>query len=684
MLAELSVEQREAVDRPHDECFAILGAPGSGKSTALVERAAALRAIYPNSDPLFFAPDRALDEFAVEILRACDRAVTLVDDVDAELLFAQACAPLFALEWSEFSAEQLDPEVPGLRSPERFLRSAFRLIRRLRDADATPAFFLSHALTGATEFYARPPNFADPALLSATKHSYHDSLAVTPQELTRQRRREIDLAKILSRLFERYVELVESTGRMTGRDAAIAAAAMLERNRDFATTLRERHQFAFVDDAQELTKAHLRLLRAVFGDRLGGVTLCGDPSSVVSEARMTNPRETFAFAAASLELHGDRRAPAIELERLPAPREEAALIAARVAEWIEAGTPPERIAVIFRSVRNVERYEEALLERNVPVLRSGDVNVFTDRRALDALALLWNVYDPFRHEWLLRTLGNRAFGLSDASLAALCGEPPDPQRALFAFDDEPAPTVRTARWNPKRDLRLGWNVIRGERDDALGEDAAARVRRFRSLRERWLAAMHELPFERFARLVWSEGLARDGEPGSARSRAQQATLRRLLQRLTAFLAENSGATIADVLEYGRQRMESDLETCQLDEIEGFVHLLSVEATRGREFERVVVANVRPGGFPRWYAPDAFLFSPRYGMIPKDNVGDARAARTAKFSYYLFRSKAPQQYYERERRAFRYAVKRAGTSVLVTAGSRPIRSKAAPELLEELR
>ena len=131
-------------------------------------------------------------------------------------------------------------------------------------------------------------------------------------------------------------------------------------------------------------------------------------------------------------------------------------------------------------------------------------------------------------------------------------------------------------------------------------------------------------------------------------------------------------------------MESDLETCQLDEIEGFVHLLSVEATRGREFERVVVANVRPGGFPRWYAPDAFLFSPRYGMIPKDNVGDARAARTAKFSYYIFRSKAPQQYYERERRAFRYAVKRAGTSVLVTAGSRPIRSKAAPELLEELR
>jgi superfamily I DNA/RNA helicase len=506
---------------------------------------------------------------------------------------------------------------------------------------------------------------------------------VRPEELARQRRREIDLAKILTKLFERYVELVESSGRMTGRDAAIAAAHLLERNGDVAGTLRARHRFAFVDDAQELKKAHLRLLRAIFGDRLAGVTLCGDSSSVVAEARMTNPKETFAFATESVELCGDR-SPAVLLERPSKPRDEAALVAARVAEWIDAGTEPQHIAVIFRSVRNVELYEEALLERNVPVMLSGDVNVFADRRALDAIALLWNVYDPFAHEWLLRTLGNRAFGLSDASLATLCSEPPDPQRALFVFDEEPAPTARTTRWNPKRDLRLGWNVIRGERDDALSDDAAARVRRFRESRERWLAAMHELPFERFARLVWSEGLARDGEPASARSRAQQAVLQRLMQRLNAFFAQNAGATIADVLEYARQRMESDLETCQVDETEGFVHLLSVEAARGREFEHVVVANVRPGGFPRWYAPDAFLFSPRYGMIPKDNVGDARAARTAKFSYYVFRSKASQQYYERERRAFRYAVKRARKSVLVTAGAPPIRSNTAPEFLQELR
>ena len=63
---------------------------------------------------------------------------------------------------------------------------------------------MPRALTGATEFYANPPNFADPSLLIATKNTYHDSLDVTPAELARQYRREIDLAKILAHLYEDY------------------------------------------------------------------------------------------------------------------------------------------------------------------------------------------------------------------------------------------------------------------------------------------------------------------------------------------------------------------------------------------------------------------------------------------------------------------------------------------------
>jgi superfamily I DNA/RNA helicase len=305
-------------------------------------------------------------------------------------------SPLFELRWPEFAQEQLDPEVPGLRSPQRFLQSAFRLIRRLGDASVDPALFLSLALSGATEFYANPPNFTDPSLLIATKNTFHDSLDVSAQELARQYRREVDLAKIIAKLYEAYVQLVGATGRMTGRDAVVAATRALREDRELAAQLRERHRFVFVDDAQELTDAEVQLLRAIFGEALGGVTLCGDPESAISMVRRTQPETTFAHSDSRVELRVRFRSPRIDVYRPPTALDEAAFVAQRVGEWIAQGVSAQRIAVIFRSVRNVELYEAALLDANIPVVISGDVNIFADRRALDALALLWNAYDPFR------------------------------------------------------------------------------------------------------------------------------------------------------------------------------------------------------------------------------------------------------------------------------------------------
>jgi hypothetical protein len=72
------------------------------------------------------------------------------------------------------------------------------------------------------------------------------------------------------------------------------------------------------------------------------------------------------------------------------------------------------------------------------------------------------------------------------------------------------------------------------------------------------------------------------------------------------------------------------------------------------------------------------------MIPKENAGEARSARTAKFSYYTFRAKLVQRYNEKERRAFKYALRRAREIALVTASGMPTRGITAPEFLEELR
>jgi superfamily I DNA/RNA helicase len=144
------------------------------------------------------------------------------------------------------------------------------------------------------------------------------------------------------------------------------------------------------------------------------------------------------------------------------------------------------------------------------------------------------------------------------------------------------------------------------------------------------------------------------------------------------------ATLGDLLADIAERAQSDGESCEAILDPGFVQLLNIDEARGRSFAFVAVPDARAGSFPRWYAPDAFLWSPKLGMIPRENAGAERASRTAKFSYYLYRTKARDAYNAQERCAFEYALSRARGSVLVTAAGSPTRGITAPEFLEELR
>ncbi len=682
----LDARQQDAVDADPMLALAIMGACGTGKSTALWARRDRVAALHPDAGILSIAHPQELGSVAQEVLAHAGMQIEPIDDIDAAALFAHGARDLFALEWSEILAGEIDPEVPGLRSPQRFLESSFRLIRKLRGALIEPDDFLARARAGATEFYANPPNFAHPDLLYATKDAYRNSLDVAPRELERQYAREVDLAKILARLYELYIDHTLARGRMTARDAIAHAVTNLKRDQGVLDRMRARYRFAFVDEAQESTLGERTLLELLFPS-LAGVTLAGDPRGATSTFKGARPDVVFKNIAQSIELcEPHRRAgrPPATLFRAKDEAEEARTIANRVAERIAQGTQPNEIALIFRSVADVHRYEEALLDAGVAVAVAGDVNIFADRRALDALAALWCLWDPFRHDWLLRLLAGRAINCSDATLARLCSEPPDAQAALFQLDEEAAPTARSGRWDPRRDIRLGWNVLRGDQDAALGETSRARIATLRAQRERWLAAMPELPLGALIRMVWGDVLACDGSPGSARAQTQQLILRRLFDRLRAFAKQRPHTTLGDALQYAQTRMESDLESCEPDVDDGFVHLLSVDAARGREFSYVVVPDARAGSFPRWYVPDAFLFSPTLGMIPKENAGDARASRTAKFSYYLYRAKTREAYNAEERRAFEYALARSRGEVLVSASGRATRGTTAPEFLEELR
>lgn len=722
MIERLDDQQLEAADAPHDGLLVVSGPSGSGKTTSLLARAQRLRS--EGRTFLIAAPriaschrlrERApaatpiatIEQLAFRILKSIEKTteLELIDDVDAAIVFERAAEPLFAMEWAEFIEAQIDPEVPGLRAPQRFLEAAFRLITKLRDAQISPAAFLERALKGATQFYARPPNLAHPDLLYYTKDSYRNSLHVDAAELARQHRREVDLAKILEKLYRSYLELLGNRGCLSGSDAVAQAIRLLDAGEGLRANLATQFEAILIDDAQELSSGELLLLQSLRGEELAGVSLFGDAASAIGTFAGARPDRVFALEGTCIELQtiyntpgvieraarhlsgsdalGDVRDDGhITLFRATTKRAEAAFVAEKVIELLNAGTPANEIVLLFRSVANVHAYEAALLTRNVEVHVSGDLNIFTTPDVLDALGLLWNVYDPFAHEWLLRTLSGPAFALSDASLAVLCSEPESGQTVLFEEMAEDA--SGSGRWDRKRDVRLGWNVLRGDQDGALTPAARARIAEFRSLREQWLEDSKHLGLFALTQKIVAQGLARAGAPGSARAGTQLRNIQRFLDRVETFAAANPQATLGAFLEYATMRMNSTLEACEEDGHPGVVRIMSIALAMGSRFDHVLIPNARAGSFPLYYVPDAFLFSPSLGMIAKENVGDARASRTAKFTYYMFRAKTRESYNREERRAFVYAMRRARKTLTVTASERPTRGLTSPEFLSELQ
>ena len=729
----LALERALALSAEHG-LLAFTGPPTSGKTEALVRRFAALVAAEPAlAEAAIVTAARedgaqalaariasatgiavrgaTLDALAFELLRAhpLDTGLALdlelVDPLDAEEIFERAAAPLFSAEWSDWLGADVDPEIAGLRTPARFADAALRLIRKLRDSGIDDAEFLAVAQRGATTFYANPPNLASPVLLSATKDEHRASLAVGASELDRQRKRELDLAKILARLYRAYVDELVRRGCLTASDALTEATRLLENNPAIVRALRRRLRVAFIDDAQDLAAAALRFLRALFGDALDGVAVAGDLDAATQTFAGARPERIFGRAATTVVLGARTLHPqiaavmrgvidadparpvpcgdAVRVLRAPDRAAEVNEVADHVVQLLRGGTPPARVAVVHRSLRTLADYDDALTARDIPVALAGDPALFERAGVRDALALLWTAVDPFHHVWTLRALQTPMLRLSDASIAVLCGEPASPQPALFAMPEGEADGDR--RWDRKRDLRLGTNVLHGERDADLSAIACERLVGFRKRRARWCAWLRTMDVETAARAIVADGgllLPRAGEtPACGRLRAT--LIERLMTLIAAYAARHPFDDLAAALAYCERLAATEKGPELVDERDDAVVVASVERILERRFDHVFVVDARAGSFPPYYVPDAFLFSTTYGMIPKESAGDAIAARTAKFTWYEHHAKPRAAYVREQRRLFAAALGRADVSVTVAASGRPTRGVAAPEVASEI-
>jgi superfamily I DNA/RNA helicase len=626
-----------------------------------------------------------------------------LDPYEAAAIFERAAAPLFSAEWADYLGTEIDPEISGLRTPDRFADAVLRLIAKLRDAGIDPETMLQQSLRGANAFYANPPNLTEPGLLYATKDDYRNSLLVGPAELERQRRREIDLAKIVAKLYRSYLDELVRHGCLGAGDAVAEAVRLLGESPALARSY-GRLRLAIVDDAHDLRPGDVRLLQALFGAALPRVTIAGSLHAAVQTFAGARPEATFKLAATTIVLPGDGPVPAqiaaaaramaagdvttlppgdaVRVERASDRAAEIAFVAGAVAAHVAAGTPPARIAVVHRTARCLDAYAEAIAARNVPVSAFGDVDLLARHAAADALAVLWAAVDPFHHAWLLRALQLPQVALSDASLAVLCGEPANPQAMLFALPEPEAATDR--RWDRRRDVRLATNVLRGERDIDLSDVARERLLGFRARRARWAALARDGGAATARAIVTEAGTfaPRDGEtPAQTAYRGQLAE--HAIALIERYGERHPGASLDDALLMLERVAPAERGPTVSGDDRG-VFVGAIDRIGPRRFAHVYIVDARAGSFPPYYVPDAFLFSPRYGMVPKDAAGDAPAARTAKFTWYAHQTKLKESYAREHLRLFGLAMLRADATVTVTAGGKATRGIGAPEFATELQ
>ncbi|MGC8484368.1 MAG: 3'-5' exonuclease [Candidatus Baltobacteraceae bacterium] len=676
------------------EMLVVRGGARSGKSTRLVERAieaaahsrvlllgiggsstANLRSRVL-SHPVHAVTVAEIGELAGDIAQVADPALRCIDDTAAYRIFERAAEELFAGTWPPADAT-IDIEVAELRSPERFLEHARSLVERLRRAAIAPRDVVERAARGATAFYAHPPNLGSPSLLAYLNDTARGSLEVDTEELLRQHRREIDLAKIVAELYARFEASLQAE-HLADRCAAFSlATAWLQGNRESAMRGTYAFDAVFVDDAEHCDERMHDFLSALVEGESRCLTLACDENG--AHRPMQGARiERLADGESEQLPEIVRSEVRPTVERAPNRESEAQRVSTWIAERIATGTPAEDTAILLRDLDDGARFEQALHERGIATSRAGRCNLFRIAEILDAFALLCWVADPYAHDALLRILESPRLALADASIAVLCGKAASNQGSLFSGAE------RTNDDDRPKALRLGDNVLSGAVDPLLGDIARERIAWLRAFHARSREIVATAPLSDAIESIWSEALAASGPEGDSRERSRQVYLEALRLRIEECDAGNGPAALFSLCEHLRDVAERERTEIAYRRREGFVTIAEIDAAIGVSFDAVAIPSLQAGAFPTYFVPPAFLFTPTYGLAARENAGGTKSTRAAKHAYVNYRYKLRERHIEQERRLFAFARSRANAALLLTASGRPTRGINTPEFLEELR
>ncbi len=426
--------------------------------------------------------------------------------------------------------------------------------------------------------------------------------------------RELEFA----RLYADHDRLLAERGALDFGDLVLQAFQLLHERPHVRERVARRYRHILVDEYQETNFAEGMLLRLLIEEHQQ-VTVVGsdarfleelpDASVVKLERNCRSGRRILDAATAVLPgrltgVSGGR----VRFWRARSERAQAQAVAAEAEELIAGGVPPERIAVLVRSVKSEGAViASALEERAVPARTCGAAAYFQRAEVRDVLAWLRALADPNDSGAVVRALSRPPVELRSVDVARL---------------------TQLAR---RRKLDMPSAVAAALEGPQLSEEGRDRARVFLRLYRSASNAFEDRRPDAFVlRLIERIGLRRQQVFATHADTVERLrNIAKLSELATAYMRREPHATARDFTRYLAAVAESGLRE---EEATGTptapaVQVMTMEASRGLEFDHVFVLGLSPAQMPGPYRPEADGVPPEL-LKRRGAQGDGRAAHDA--------------------------------------------------------
>ena len=380
-------------------------------------------------------------------------------------------------------------------------------------------------------------------------------------------------------------------------DLILFTLHIFEENEAICKKWQERLEYIMVDEFQDIDDLQYRLLKALAAHH-GNLFVVGDPDQTIYTWRGANGRFLLDFdllfphAKTVLMMKNYRSTPEIlsavnsligknqnriQKELLPiresGPRpvwhhgpntkEEAAWIAAQIAQLTAAGTKPSEIAALYRAHYVTRALEEALIDAKIPYVIYSGVPFFARREIKDALSYLRMVFH--KDDLSFRRVAN----LPKRNLG----------RRRMAFLEQIA---------EKENCTL-YQALQQNLDDELFKRTKAKD--FVDLMEAFARRTEETASDLLAALLDASGYERLLRTEGSQERLDNlAELKAAVRAYEETCGEETG--VADFLDHAALFTASDAETGR-----DRVRLMTIHAAKGLEFPIVFLMRLNEGILP---------------------------------------------------------------------------------------